>query len=198
MKRFDINDILRPKSRKILLQRGRILIAEPFMQGFYFSRSVILITEINEKETIGLVLNKTSDINPNELIYDIPNYTGTLYLGGPVEPNSLHYLHTLGELLPGAEKITDNIYYGGDFDRLIRLIRKGDADLNSVKFFAGYTGWEGKQLLDELNEAAWVVSTIDNKKIMLTNSTDLWNSTLIELGNIYKSWINIPQQPAFN
>ena len=198
MKNFNLNTLINPSSPKMFPQKGRILIAEPFMQGFYFSRSIILITEHNKEETIGLVLNKTSDINTNELIDYIPNFKGILNLGGPVEPNTLHYIHTLNDFIPGSTKITDTIYYGGDIEILISLIKKNIANSNTVRFFAGYTGWAAKQLETELDENSWIVSTLEDNKIMLMNSNSAGKESVEGLGYKYRLWINIPQQPSFN
>ena len=198
MKNIDFNAILKPNLPQISPQQGRILIAEPFMLGFYFSRSIILIVTHDNDETIGLVLNKITDVYSNEFIDGISKFNGALYLGGPTEPHSLHYLHTLGDKVPNAFKITDSIYYGGDFEVLKKLIKKGVADSKSVKFFAGYAGWGAGHLSKELEEHAWVVSTLDDKTIMQMNSIQSWGETLEELGGVYKIWTNIPLEPSFN
>lgn len=197
MKNFDIS-VFKPDSPRILPGKGRVLLAEPFMQGIYFSRSVILISEHNEKETIGFILDKPTDIYPNKIIEEIKKFNGLLYIGGPVEPALLSYIHTLGEVIPDSEKITDSIYYGGDFEVLKTLIDKGVANSNTLKFFGGYAGWSPGQLQKEIDESSWVVTNLDDEKIMQINSFNLWSETLDKLGGNYKTWINVPRNPAFN
>jgi len=197
MHNFDIN-MFRPDSPRILPQKGRVLLAEPFMQGLYFSRSVILLAEHDNKETIGYVLDKPSDLYPDELIDNIRKFKGVLYLGGPNEPCMLSYIHTLGDIIPGSAKITDSIYHGGDFEILKSLINKGVANSNNVKFFGGYAGWAAGQLQDEIDENSWVVTTLEDEKIMQSESINLWTETLNELGCNYKLWTNVPRHPSFN
>jgi len=198
MKNIDIASILKPDAPKIFLKKGRILIAEPLTSGLYFSRAVILITAHDVEETIGLVLNKTSEINPKELVDEIENFNGILYIGGPCEPNSLHFLHTIGAKIPGAEQITDTVYYGGDFEVLLNMIQNGKANSNNVKFFAGYTGWAANQINSELEQCSWVVSTLNDEKIMQKDINNSWHETVAELGVLYKTWTNIPLHPLFN
>jgi len=190
--------MFKPNTPRILPKKGRVLIAEPFMQGLYFSRSVILLAEHNSEESIGFVLDKPTDLYPDELIDNMRQFKGSLYLGGPVEPCMLNYIHTLGEKIPGATKITDSIYHGGDFEMLVSLINKGVANANNVKFFGGYSGWNPGQLQDEIDENSWVVTTIEDEKIMQSESENLWEETLSELGDNYKLWTNVPRHPSFN
>ena len=48
-----------------------------------------------------------------------------LYLGGPVEPDTLHYLHRRADL-PGATALGQDVYWGGDFEVLLGLLGSGD------------------------------------------------------------------------
>lgn len=178
--------------------KGRILIAEPFLQGPYFGRSIVFLTEHGEDGAVGFVLNKSSELYPDEVIEDLFNFKGELYIGGPVSSNTLHFLHTLGDLVPDAVKVTDNLYWGGDFEVIKQLINSGKATYESVKFFAGYSGWSPGQLEDEIAEKSWIVADIDEKTVMAPDINNIWRETIESLGDVYKSWSNFPQNPTYN
>ncbi len=192
---FNIFDTHLPKVKPM---KGRILIAEPFQQGPYFNRSIVLLTEHGKEGAVGFVLNKSSDLYPDEVIEDLFNFKGEMYIGGPVSSNTLHYIHTLGDRVPGAVQVTKHLYWGGDFDTIKDLINSGEADYHQVKFFAGYSGWSPGQLEDEIKENAWIVSTMDDKTIMEGDVDDFWKMTMEDLGEVFKMWTNFPENPSNN
>ena len=51
-------DIFKIKTNNVSPQKGRILIAEPFLHGDYFSRSVIFLVAYSGKGAGGFILNK--------------------------------------------------------------------------------------------------------------------------------------------
>lgn len=197
MKKIDLN-IFKGVRPKFHPEKGRILIAEPFLQGPYFARSLILLTEYSEEGAVGFVLNKATDVYPDEVIDDLFNFNGELFIGGPVSSNSLHFLHTLGDQIPGAMKITNTIYWGGDFEQIKKLINEGKADNKSVRFFAGYSGWTAGQLESEIAEDSWIVTNLNDHQIMTGDVESIWKESLKGVGNLYKTWSNFPSDPTFN
>jgi putative transcriptional regulator len=191
-------DIFNARKKPLEPANGRILIAEPFLQGAYFSRSIILITEYSKEGAVGFVLNKSSDMYPDEVIDDLYNFRGELYLGGPVASDTLHFIHTLGNTVPGAVHVSGNIYWGGDFEFVKKMINSGKADNRSVKFFAGYSGWSAGQLDEEIAERSWIVSDIDEQTIFSANLSNAWKRSLTQLGDVYATWSNFPVNPAYN
>jgi len=198
MKHIDLNIFHAANNQSVLPQKGRILIAEPFMQGPYFTRSIVLLTEHGPEGSVGFVINKSTDVYPDEVIEDLFNFRGELFIGGPVSSNSLHFLHTLGDLVPNSIQITSTIYWGGDFEQIKKLINKGKADSKAVRFFAGYSGWSPGQLENEIAEKSWIVTSLDDYQIMHSESSSIWHETLENLGDIYKTWSNFPTNPTFN
>ncbi len=197
MKKLDIN-IFQAKHKTIHPEKGRVLIAEPFLQGPYFARSIILLTEHGSEGSVGFVLNKATDVYPDEVIEGLFNFDGELYIGGPVSSNTLHFIHTLGTMVPGSIKVTPSIYWGGDFEKVKELINSGAADRRNVRFFAGYAGWSPGQLETEIADNSWIVSTLDDKVIMNSESTTIWKESLASLGDIYKTCSNFPANPTYN
>ena len=176
---------------------GRILVSDPSLSDFYFSRSVILLTEHNEKGSVGFVLNKPVHASLSELLDGFPPFHARISVGGPVSPNSVHYIHTLGELVSGSKHLFEDIFWGGDFDELKILIRDGRVQPNQVKFFFGYSGWTGDQLMSEMSTDSWVVTTLDSATVMEPGH-DLWKTVVEGLGEDFRVWLNYPENPNMN
>ena len=81
-------------------RKGKLLLAEPFMQDGNFKRSVVLLCDHTAIEgTVGFILNKPIDMNIEELVGDFPEFESQVYYGGPVANDTLHYVHDVGEIL---------------------------------------------------------------------------------------------------
>lgn len=180
------------------VERGKCLISEPFTADSYFGRSLVLITEHNEDDgTIGYILNKPLDIKINDLFPDFPSFNAQCYMGGPVEPDTVHYLHNRIDLLPNSIHITDNIYWGGDFDILKLLIEDGLINESEISFYLGYSGWSPQQLYDEIEQKQWIASEISPNKIMEADE-NTWKDILNDMGDSYSLWANAPVNPGMN
>lgn len=190
-------DFLNINHENLVPKQGRILISEPLLSDTYFKRSVVLLTEHSDQGAVGFVLNKPIEVPLNEILADFPDFNAEVYIGGPVAKDTVHFLHTLGKLIPNSMHVKDNIYWGGDFDVLKELIKEGMVKEHQVRFFLGYSGWSPNQLEDEIEENAWLVAEVDTDKIMSADK-DIWKTTLENLGKKYKVWSNFPENPAMN
>ena len=99
---------------KLTPQKGRVLLADPFLADEYFQRSVVYLCEHSKAGSFGFVLNNYVDISINELNPNFPSLKVKLSLGGPVETESLYFLHTLGhELNESLELKNDYVLQTG-------------------------------------------------------------------------------------
>ena len=178
--------------------KGKVLIAEPFLEGRYFKRSIVLLAEYNDDGAVGFVLNKPINLSVDEVLINITHFDGDVFVGGPVDTNRIYYIHTLPELIPQSIHIVDNLYWGGDFGVLKDLIEKKLVLPHQVRFFAGYSGWSAGQLDEEINERSWLVSQLDVKEIMNLDNENLWGQALRQLGGKYRMWSNFPENPSMN
>ncbi len=190
-------DIFKIRTNNVLPKKGRILIAEPFLPGSYFNRSIVFLVEHGSEGTVGFILNKPVDFEVIGFDEEFPNFKERLYVGGPVSNESVYYIHTMGDLIPNSVKIMDGLFWGGDFDHLKDLIHTGFADNTKVRFFLGYSGWDKDQLKEELDEDSWLVSDI-SPKIVMQSSEELWKDMVKQLGGKYSLWENFPENPALN
>ena len=177
---------------------GILLIADPFLKDPNFMRSVVFLCEHKEEGSFGFVLNKNYDYTLDELVNGLDDLKIPVYLGGPVQMDTIHFLHQYPELIPGGFEITDGVFWGGDFETAVGLIRRGKVDLHKIRFFIGYSGWGSGQLLDELKEKSWVVSEATRKLVFHRKIEEVWKDALIELGGDYEMMINFPIDPQLN
>ncbi|MDA3879716.1 MAG: YqgE/AlgH family protein [Prolixibacteraceae bacterium] len=190
-------DLFKIKSNNVAPQKGRILIAEPFLPGSYFNRSIIFLVEHNAQGTVGFVLNKKVNFEIEGFSEEFPKYKGDLCLGGPVNIESLYYIHSLGSQIPNSIHITENLYWGGNIDILRQMVDSGVADEKNVRFFLGYSGWDKGQLTDELTDDSWLVSDI-SPTMVLDTSPQLWKRMVRKQGGRYILWENFPENPGMN
>jgi putative transcriptional regulator len=191
-------DIFRIDHNNILPKQGRVLISDPFLNDAYFKRSVVFLTEHNDKGSVGFVLNKPGDVAIDAILSDFPAIDTSISVGGPVDTNALHYIHGLGDIIPNSVRITKDIWWGGDFEVVKHLIRGGTLEHDKIRFFVGYSGWEPKQLEREISDYSWVVSELDSNLIMNYRSKEAWQRVLNDLGGRYKLWTNFPENPGMN
>lgn len=182
-----------------IIQKGKLLVSEiSLLQDPSFARSVILITEHTPLGSTGFVLNKPIEAPiselVNELVLDFP-----IHIGGPVAEENLFYLHTLPELIPDSDEVSDGIYFGGDFDEVIRLAREGELTEKNIRFFLGQAGWTANQLEVEVEEKSWVVIDNTYKSDLLSQSASgLWKKQIESFGDKYIIWSNAPEDPYDN
>lgn len=191
------------KKRSIMitekLKKGHLLIAEPSLIGdLSFNRSVILLADHNQEGSIGFIINKPLKYTINDLIPEIVARF-KIYNGGPVEQDNLYFIHNIPDLIPNSVEISNGIYWGGDFESTKELINSGLIGKNNIRFFLGYTGWEEKQLENEMEDNSWIIARNSyENKIIGKSSTHFWKEQLMELGGDYLIWSNAPENPYLN
>lgn len=191
-------EIFKIQTNNILPRKGRILIAEPFLPGTVFNRSVVLLVAHSRKGSVGFILNKQIEFTVRDYLPDFPDFAAEVYIGGPVSTDNLYFIHSLGDMIPGSIKVLDDIYWGGDFDVLKQKIEMGLIDPGQVRFFVGYAGWDAGQLEEELKSNSWLVNDIEAHEVMRRLKMSSWKDFVLKLGKRYSFWTNFPENPALN
>lgn len=194
------NNIFKITHNDILPQEGSILISEPFLQDAYFQRSVVLLIEHTQEASMGLVLNKQTELQVNSFFPELEELPEMpIYLGGPISPNRLFFIHSLGNaIIPGSVKVNEHLFFDGDFETLKRYMLNGNHIEGKVKFFLGYSGWAEGQLGNEIKQNSWVVSNTPGSNVMLANGEAFWKRSLESLGSQYSTWTRYPKDPYLN
>lgn len=178
---------------------GDLLISEPFLQDQNFMRSVVLLCDHNEEGSFGFVINKPSILRLNEIIEDLNFLEKEVFVGGPVEQNTLHFIYVNESPLEGSTSVGEGVWWGGDFDSLVEKLKLGSISPDAVRFFIGYSGWGAGQLDQEMEEETWIVckKTIDEDSFVFTPE-ELWRSLLKNMGGEFKVIANYPIDPRLN
>ncbi|MGF7215373.1 putative transcriptional regulator [Spirosoma lacussanchae] len=176
---------------------GNLLIAEPFMGDTNFERSVVLVCEHSPAGTFGLVLNQPTDIHLSDVIEDI-SVDLPLFVGGPVQHNTLHFIHRRPDLIENSIRVLSGLYWSGDFEQVKQAVNLGTLTDRDARFFIGYSGWSEGQLDAELNQKAWIVSRTDADFLFDTPASEFWRGVLKRMGGEYKSIAHYPVDPRLN
>jgi putative transcriptional regulator len=178
--------------------KGKILISEPFLPDTFFNRSIVYLTDHDSKGSVGFILNKKLDIKISDAVTGFEGWNENLNMGGPVAPDTLHYLHNLGLAVPKSVKVDGNIYWGGDIDVIRNMISLGTVKPEQIRFFLGYSGWSAGQLERELKENSWVIAKVKSDVIMNSRGVDSWKRLLRSFKNKYRIWADFPESPEMN
>lgn len=180
------------------LAAGILLISNPFLKDPNFIRSVIFICDYRQDGAFGFVVNKTFDQEIGNLIEGAEGIRFPVYEGGPVQKETLHFIHQRPDLIIGGMEVTKGIYWGGDFTEVLKLLREDKLGKTDIRFYLGYSGWDQGQLEDELKEKSWITRDAHPNLIFTKDIPNLWKTALRELGGEYSQMVNYPIDPQLN
>jgi putative transcriptional regulator len=153
--------------------QGKLLVATELVQGELFANTVLLLLHYDETGAFGLVVNRPTDVKPEELLDDeeaIAGYSGTLFWGGPVHMDSLRALMLTDDPPEDAERIIESVYLVS-FEDALEL---GPADPAVLRFFIGYAGWAPGQLDFEMARGSWRVLPASADLVFAEEPARLW------------------------
>ncbi|MEN9459613.1 MAG: hypothetical protein RL135_2236, partial [Bacteroidota bacterium] len=104
------------------LNKGILLLSDPFLKDPNFIRTAVLICDHNEEGDIGFILNKKTDQILGDVVEIADGLTLPVFEGGPVEQQTLHFIHRRPDIITEGIEISTGIYWGGDFDVAIAAL----------------------------------------------------------------------------
>lgn len=162
--------------------KGKLLLDGGTLQGSFFHRTVLLICEHNAEGAFGLVLNRAAGNKVGEvLVADLPEALreSPLFLGGPVQPTALSFLHA-DSFMPDGN-VFPNLSLGHSLDDLVEIGESFSSE-KKVKLFAGYAGWSPGQLESEMKRKAWLTFPASLELVFDTPPGQLWPKILKSKG----------------
>ena len=165
--------------------KGRLLVATPPLEDPNFDRTVIYVIEHHGEGALGVVINRPTDEDlgaPLDRWDELQARPGSVFIGGPVEPDALIALALANEpvteeseqlspvagLVASADLTTDPAFVAG-------LVSK-------VRVFRGYAGWGPGQLEGEIDAGAWLVFDAEPGDVFAPEPDELWRSILRRQG----------------
>lgn len=180
-------------------EKGNLLISEPYLPDPNFERTVVLICEHDENGTIGFVLNRKAVVSVGDVMDDLAVTEADLYVGGPVEQDTLHFIHQNEALAEGGNEVIPGVYWGGSFEKMTSMANTRQLLNADIRFFVGYSGWSQGQLVSELKQKSWIVFKESNSsQIFDTSPEELWKRVLNDMGGKFKLISNYPTDPRLN
>jgi len=179
-------------------ERGRLLISEPFLPDPNFERTVVLLCEHNTDGSFGFVMNKPSALKLGEVLEDLQSISEIVYVGGPVQQDTLHFLHRHSSI-DNAVSIGEGIYWGGDFENVVSDLDTAKLKSSDIRFYLGYSGWGPGQLESELEQDSWIVCDYVTDTLLFdTDPAMLWRAALDGMGGRFSMYAKYPVDPRLN
>lgn len=164
------------------VEKGVLLVATPSMSDPNFHQTVLFIVEHGRGGTVGLILNRPTNVLLSEALPDFTVLKRTnhqLFAGGPVGQTQLALLFRLTQLFPDTRQIVDNIYVGTP--RVLERIMTQPKPTETFRAFVGFAGWAPGQLEYEMLEGVWGVLPSNTFNIFDKDPATLWPDSISRL-----------------
>lgn len=178
--------------------QGQLLLDGGKLRGSFFHRSVVLICQHDPEGAFGLVLNRSSGNKVGEMIEsEMPRglQEEPLYIGGPVQPAALSYLHTDHFILNA--NVMSNVNLGHSLESLVD-IGESFSSTGRLRVFAGYAGWSSGQLDDEMRRRSWLVHPASIDLVFDSRPEAIWERILRDKGWKYRLLSSAPDDLSWN
>lgn len=167
-------------SERVVPAAGVLLVANPKMADPRFQETVVLLLAHGEEGTLGLILNRPTDLNLARLMPDLEapeKERHVVFYGGPVGLNLLLYLVRSASAPEDARSVLGNVYYGADRDILGKLLN-GRQDAGTLRLYVGHAGWAPGQLAGEIARGDWLLVKGDSRTVFEGDLSNLWRELM--------------------
>ena len=166
--------------------KNKLLYFSPSEKHFsYFTDSLIYICDHNVNGSMGMVVNRGTNIKTIDLFNSLKLKVTkslvqeNLLLGGPVNPDAVFVLHGKPQNWDSTVLVNDEIALTTSSD-ILQAIAEGSGPENYL-IALGYAGWNPGQLDEELSENVWIQNQSDINIIFNTpakNQVDALSKTV--------------------
>lgn len=156
---------------------GKMLVASRDLGDPNFAKTVILLVRYDEeKGSVGLVINKRTDVPISKVFEDLKeasNRRDPVYVGGPVELNTVMALLKTAKKPDGATRVFADVYLIADKDLLTHTLASS-AEASVFHTYVGYAGWGPGQLEHEVELGAWHIMAGDAAMVFHADPESVW------------------------
>lgn len=181
--------------------KGRFLIALPTLRDPNFVRTVVLLCEHNDEGSIGLIVNRPTQV---KLSAGLPGplaeaWEGDLlFQGGPVSPSNVFALHNIPALMGESQEVLPGVWFGAGTPSVAERLQKPPRPGESLRLYAGYAGWGPGQLAQEMKQTAWIVGPAAAELVYSPTPKTVWMAALQAIGGPAAFLATAPEDPRWN
>jgi putative transcriptional regulator len=160
--------------------QGKLLVARRELPDPNFSETVVLLIEHDERGTVGVVVNRPTEVSLATLIPGLEHAgarQSRVYRGGPVGEGSMMVLLRASDPPPSAQRVFADVWVSRSRETLERLEERTDT-ASSLRVYDGYAGWAPGQLEAEIARNDWYVLDADPGFVFHPNPRGLWHRLL--------------------
>jgi putative transcriptional regulator len=153
---------------------GALLVAQPGLLDPNFRQTVVLVTQRPDGSTVGVILNRPTQLELAPLVPGMPaaNYKDALYFGGPVMRRSVvAVFESAAPPASSAFHVLRNVYLSMHETNIARLLESGAA---RYRVYVGFSGWAPGQLESEFAREGWYVLPADPQVVFRRDTQGLW------------------------
>lgn len=168
-------------------RRTCLLLAMPQLADPNFQQTVSLMVSFDSTGAFGLILNRPTEITAQQILSEkikLPQDGAfPVFFGGPVQVNSLWFLHGYSEFKKDSIIVSEDLFITTDLVQVERVLAEKHEDPQpKFRFILGYSGWSPGQLEKEIAFSSWVTGPVDADEIFSTPAQDLWLDALHRIG----------------
>jgi putative transcriptional regulator len=156
---------------------GKLLVASRDLGDPSFAQTVILLVRYKKDQgTVGLVVNRRTDVPLSRVFQDLKeakSRTDPVYVGGPVELNSVMALLKASIKPEDATRVFNDVYLISSKDVLKATLASGP-ESSVFHAYAGYAGWTAGQLEHEVELGAWHIMPADASTVFHSDPDSVW------------------------
>lgn len=165
---------------------GMLLVAAPGLLDPNFRRTVVYVIEHRPEGSLGVVLNRPSEVTVQDVLpmwAPLSSSPQAVFVGGPVEAETALCLAALrtGQTVDGVDGLVPVrgpvalVDLDGDPSSLAPRLR-------GLRVFAGYSGWDARQLAGEIERGDWIVVPALPDDVVAGHGPELWARVLRRQG----------------
>lgn len=171
---------VRAQARGVDIGPGTLLVAVPGLPDPNFSETVVFVVHHTEDGTMGLVLNRRTDVTVGRLfesIDELRELTLPVFAGGPVARSSAQALVRSPRAIPDGRHIVGEVHIVNSAEALRRRLAD-EPGTDHFRLYLGYAGWAPGQLEAELDDGAWHVIEGDAAAVFDRDPDTLWRRVI--------------------
>jgi putative transcriptional regulator len=174
--------------------RGQLVVATPALGDPNFAHTVVFVLDAGDSGALGVILNRPSDVEVADTLptwEPLAAHPRVMFVGGPVQPEAVVALCPADAESEAVQPVAAGVGIVDLRTDPLAVI----AQVKGVRLFAGYAGWGGGQLEDEIEAGGWFVVPTAPEDVFAQYPSQLWVRVLERQGGIFRT---VSEDPTLN